>query len=350
MPSPVLSTRLTREYDIRHPLAAAGMGFVGGNPAFAMAVCRAGGVGAFAAGPMPAPALRDAIGALTGGLRSEPFNVNLITTFVDDAHVDVCAELGVPVVSFHWAHPHRCWIERLREAGVRVWEQVGSVDAARRAVDAGVDLVVAQGLEAGGHNYATLPTFAFVPAVVDAVGDRALVLAAGGVSDGRGLAAALALGADGVWVGTRLVASDEAHAHPEYKRRLVAAAGEDTCLTSIFGPEMPSFNPMRVLRNRVVTEHEGVPVDQLPSDRSGEPEIGRTRLGGEEVVLRRLTNMVPTPDTTGDLDEMPLLAGSGVGLVAEILPVERIIDSMVAEAAAVLASHGPASTSSRERV
>ncbi|MFF2122528.1 nitronate monooxygenase [Kitasatospora sp. NPDC058184] len=115
--------------------------------------------------------------------------------------------------------------------------QVGSADAAERAVDDGVEVVVAQGWEAGGHTYGGLPTIVGVPAVVDAVGDRALVLAAGGITDGRQVAAALCLGADGVWVGTRLVASREAQVHPEHHRRLVAALGEDTVRTGIFGPE-----------------------------------------------------------------------------------------------------------------
>jgi NAD(P)H-dependent flavin oxidoreductase YrpB (nitropropane dioxygenase family) len=125
---------------------------------------------------------------------------------------------GVAVVSFHWEHPPRSWIDRLHAAGVQVFEQVGSVDGARRAVDDGVDVVVAQGREAGGHNFATLPTFVLVPAVVDAVAP-ALVLAAGGVTDGRGLAAALMLGADGAWVGTRLVASVESAAHDKHDNR-----------------------------------------------------------------------------------------------------------------------------------
>ena len=137
----------------------------------------------------------------------------------------MCAEERVPVVSFHWGHPSRDFLKRLHDAGIKVWEQVGSVDAAREAVDSGIDLIIAQGSEAGGHNYGSLPTFVLVPSIIEAVAPTP-VLAAGGITNGRQLAAALALGADGVSIGTRFIASEEAFAHPEYKQRLVEAAGD----------------------------------------------------------------------------------------------------------------------------
>jgi len=182
-----------------------------------------------------------------------PFNVNLITFFDNDAQIGVCAEERVPVVSFHWGHPSTEHIKLLRDAGVSIWEQIGTVDAAKTALGDGIGVVVAQGWEAGGHNYGGLPTLALVPTIVDAVAP-ALVLAAGGIADGRGAAAALTLGADGVWVGSRMVATRESAVHPEHKRRIVVASGEQTVHSSIFGPEWPHFNPMRVIRNRVVEE------------------------------------------------------------------------------------------------
>jgi NAD(P)H-dependent flavin oxidoreductase YrpB (nitropropane dioxygenase family) len=138
----------------------------------------------------------------------------------------------VLIVSFHWGHPSPDHINLLRNAGVSIWEQIGSVDAAKRAVGNGIEVVVAQGWDAGGHNYGGLPTLALVPTVVDAVAPS-LVLAAGGIADGRGAAAALALGADGVWVGSRMVATRESAVHPEHKRRIVAASGEQTVRSSI---------------------------------------------------------------------------------------------------------------------
>src|SRR5262249_37477178 len=210
------------------------------------------------------------------------------------------------------------------------------VEAALQAVDAGVDLIVAQGSEAGGHNYGSLPTFVLVPAIVEAVAPTP-VLAAGGIATGRQIAAALVLGADGVWVGTRFVASEEAFAHSEYKRCLLQAAGTETRLTSIYGPDLPDFNPMRVLDVGLAHEFAGRE-DSAPKDLESQPVIGTMRLGGEQISLRRFTSFVPTPDTEGKIDELPFLAGQGVGLVHEVLPVSRIIDTMIAEAVSALSS------------
>jgi NAD(P)H-dependent flavin oxidoreductase YrpB (nitropropane dioxygenase family) len=325
-----LTTRFTEAYGLSTPIAQAGMAFVGMEPELAVAVSNAGALGSFGVGLLPAPAMTQIIGAIRGGTVG-PFHVNFITPFADRQRIDAVCEAAVPAVSFHWGHPPRAWIDRLHASGIRVFEQVGSVDAAKRAVDDGVDLVVAQGSEAGGHNYATLPTFALVPLVVDAVAP-ALVLAAGGIADGRGLAAALMLGADGAWIGTRLVATDESAAHEGYKSRLVAASATDTVVTSMFGPETPDFNPMRVLRNRVVQEQ--------PADVGERPVIGHTTLGGAETELRRFTNLVPMRGlTTGDLDEMPLLAGQGAGLVDAVKSAGSVIADITARAAEMLARY-----------
>jgi hypothetical protein len=170
-----ISTRITERFGCRHPFAGAGMAFAGGTATEA------------------------------------PFNINLITFFDNDAQIRVCAEEKVPVISFHWGHPSSEHLKLLLDAGVAVWEQVGNMEAAKEAVGDGVEVIVAQGWEADGHNYGGLPTMVLVPEILDAV-SPALVLAAGGIVDGRGVAAAgvaaaLALGADGVWVGTRLVAT-----------------------------------------------------------------------------------------------------------------------------------------------
>jgi enoyl-[acyl-carrier protein] reductase II len=329
-----LTTRFTQEYGLQTPIAQAGMAFVGSTPELAVAVCRAGGLGSLGVGLMPAPVLTDTIKAIVAAT-DRAFNVNFITIFTDQSHIDAVCSAGVSVVSFHWGHPSRTWIDQLHSAGTRVFEQVGSVDDARRAVDDGIDVVVAQGLEAGGHNFATLPTFALVPLVVDAAAP-ALVLASGGIADGRGLAAALMLGADGVWVGTRLVATTESAAHDGYKAHLVAAAGTDTERTSLFGPEMPQFNPMRVLRNRVVREWSGRIAD-IPTDTSGEPVIGRMNLMGQLIDMHKFSNLVPMRDyTAGDLEEMALLAGQGVGLVASVESVHDVIRTMTAEAQLII--------------
>ncbi len=314
------------------------MAFVCETPDLAAAVCAAGGIGALT-GFAPPDRLRETIGELRGRTDG-PFHVNLLGVLPNDDQIAVCVEERVPIVSFHWGHPPAHQLSALREAGISVWEQVGSADAARRAVADGVDAVVAQGSEAGGHNYGELPTFVQVPTIVDAVGDRALVLAAGGVVDGRQAAAALCLGADAVWVGTALVASPEANVHPEHRRRLVAAKSSDSVLTSIFGPEMPDFNPMRVLRNRVVAEW-GDRLDEVPTDRDAFEEIGRTLFLGEEIAVRKFDAFVPVPETMGDFEEMAWLAGQSVGLVRDVWPAGQIVEEIMGEAEAVLSRIAP---------
>jgi NAD(P)H-dependent flavin oxidoreductase YrpB (nitropropane dioxygenase family) len=329
-----LSNRFTDQYGLTTPIAQAGMAFVGATPELAVAVSNAGGLGCLGVGLMPAEILTDTIKAIATA-SDKAFNVNFITGFTEQSHIDAVCAAEVAVASFHWGHPRRDWIDQLHASGVGVFEQVGSVADARRAVDEGIDVIVAQGEEAGGHNYGTLPTFALVPLVVDAVAP-ALVLAAGGISDGRGLAAALMLGADGAWIGTRFVATTESAAHDGYKARVIAATGTDTTRTSLFGPDMPQFNPTRVLRNRVVREWEHR-VAEIPTDTSHEPVIGYMNLLGQRVEMHRFSNLVPMRElTTGDLEEMALLAGQGVGLVTAIEPAATVVARLTAEAEAII--------------
>ncbi|MBT3701617.1 MAG: nitronate monooxygenase [Alphaproteobacteria bacterium] len=328
-----ISTRFSDAYGVKHPFACAGMAFVGMTPDLCIAVCKAGGIGALGVGLMPPDVLRMMIQGIKQAVDG-PFNINFITIFTDPAYIDVCVEEQVPIVSFHWGNPPAEMLAKLKAAGIKIWEQVGSVEAAKTAVASGVDVVIAQGSEAGGHNYGSMPLFTLLPEVIDAAGG-AMVLASGGIADGRAVAGALGLGADGVWVGTRLVASVEAFAHDDYKARLVAATGTDTTLSGIFGKAMPGFNPMRVLRNKVVAEYEGREGD-APEDTSGEPVVGHTNLGGEEMDLQRFTNFAPMPPTTGDFDEMPLLSGQGVGQIKAVEPAAQIVERMMADAAGIV--------------
>src|SRR5262249_22621015 len=144
---------------------------------------------------------------------------------------------------------------RLQTVGIHVWFQIGSVAEAKAACRRRARALVVQGSEAGGHNRADAATFSLLPAVID-VGGSIPAIAAGGIADRRTVAAALALGAEAVWVGTRLIASVEADAHPEYKQRVVDAGVEDTARHLIFGPEFPDAST-RGLRNRIVREWEG---------------------------------------------------------------------------------------------
>lgn len=333
-PQDVLPSRLAREYGVDLPFVAAGLAFVGG-PRLAAAVSNAGGLGMLGTGPIPPQAIAGLIQA-TRGMTSRPFGINFIVAngsptedqpFTTDAHIDVCIQQGVKLVTFHWNVPPERWVRQLHEAGARVWMQVGSVAQAREAAAVGMDGVIVQGYESGGHVRGTAPLLTLLPEVIAAVAPR-LVLAAGGIVDGASAAAAFSAGADGVWVGTRLVASEESDAHPEYKQRL-AAANASTAVTTLFGPEWPR-QPMRVLRNRVVSEWAGRE-SQVPAPQPG-VSIGRAMMGPVPYEMPKFSAILPMLGVTGDFEEMCLAAGEGVSRIHDIQPVKRIIDEMMRDA------------------
>jgi enoyl-[acyl-carrier protein] reductase II len=334
-----ISTRLTEKYGISYPIVQAGMAFAGMTPPLGIAVSEAGGMGSIAGvGIIPPEGVQMLVGGMNAGT-SRPYHVNFITIFTSQAHIDLMCEMKPRAVSFHWGHPQKSWIDQMHEAGIDVWEQVGSVEAAIAAVADGIDLVIAQGSEAGGHNYGTAGTIALTPAVVDAVGDNALVLASGGIADGRGLAAALMLGADGAWIGTRFVATREAAVADEYKQRIVDCDTTGTQLTHVFGREHPDFNPIRVLSTPLVSEWSDR-VDQIAVGAEHHPQIGEMDLLGQQVPLHRFTNMVPMQGATGSFDELPMLAGEGLGLIHDLPPAADVVARMATEAKKLLSKYG----------
>src|SRR5438477_4579623 len=227
-----MRTRLTDALEIEHPVMLAGMGGVSYSRLVA-AVSEAGGFGCLGASTM-SPDQMEAEMAAVKQATDKPFGVDLLTAMPGDMASQVerviaggasvfVAGLGVPADVIDLCHRH----------GVLVVNMCGKVQHARRAVDAGCDLVVAQGTEAGGHTgqVATMP---LVPQIVDAVGGQVPVVAAGGIFDGRGLAAALALGADGIWVGTRFIATPEARSTAGYKEKLVSSGEDQTVISRAF--------------------------------------------------------------------------------------------------------------------
>jgi NAD(P)H-dependent flavin oxidoreductase YrpB (nitropropane dioxygenase family) len=196
--------------------------------------------------------------------------------------------------------------------------------------DLGVDVIVAQGWEAGGHVRGTVATMPLVPAVVDAVAPVPVV-AAGGIADGRGLAAALALGAAGVWIGTRFLASEEAAIHDRYRERLFAANEDDTFYGNLFDVGWPNA-PHRVLRNKTVDAWEAAGRPDS-GERPGEGEVVAASPRGEIVRYRSAT---PAADCEGDIDALSLWAGQSVGLVSRVQPAAEIVHQIAREAASVL--------------
>lgn len=335
-----LKTRFSSRYGIPYPIVQAGMAFASMTEALPVAVSEAGGIGTIANVGFLPPEILEHVWQAARLLTSRPLSINLITYHVKPPIIDTIVRLRPLSVSFHWGRPDSEWVKLFQDAGIEVWEQVGSVAEALRAVEDGIDVVIVQGSEAGGHNYGESSLLTLLPAVRDAVGPEPMLLAAGGIVDGRSLAAALMLGADGVWVGTRYLASVESEAHPEWKRRLLNASAVDTCRTHVFGRQDPLFNPIRVLRNKVVEEWDDR-VDEVPLDDQGTAGvIGSMELFGQVVSLQRFQNMGPMVSAQGDFDEFPLLSGEGVEMIRDIPTAAVITHRLIVEALTALNSYG----------
>jgi NAD(P)H-dependent flavin oxidoreductase YrpB (nitropropane dioxygenase family) len=324
-----MKTTLCERLGVELPIIQAPMGGAVG-PALAAAVSNAGGLGMLVPWRADIETVRRQIRE-TRALTARPFGVNLNLEFPQEERLAACLDEGVPVISFFWRDPSAL-VPRAKANGAVVLHTVGSAAAARQAMDCGVDVVVAQGWEAGGHVRGTVATMALVPAVVDAVAP-VLVVAAGGVADGRGLAAALALGAAGAWIGTRFLLSEEAAIHPRYREHLQRANENDTVyLDNLFDGRWPDA-PHRVLRNQTIATWEAA--GRPPSGkRPGEGEvIGTSRSVGP---ILRYQSYTPGADADGDIDAMALWAGQSVGLVSKLKPAGEIVREIAADADAIL--------------
>ena len=252
-----MRTRLTEILQIEHPVMLAGMGGVSYSE-LAAAVSNGGGFGCLGASTMSNDRMEQEIAA-TKALTDQPFGVDLLTAAPGDmeAQVELIVAGGATVFAAGLGVPSKV-IDQCHDNNIIVVNICGKVRHAIAAVEAGCDIVVAQGTEAGGHT-GQVATMALVPQVVDAVGDRVPVVAAGGLYDGRGLAAALALGADGVWVGTRFIATPEAYGVRGYKDLLLGAKEDSTVISRGF-----TGKTCRVLRNDYTQYWEEHPDELQP--------------------------------------------------------------------------------------
>ena len=314
-----MHTRLTELLHVDHPVMLAGMGGVSYHRV-AAAVSEAGGFGCLGASTMDHDEMVREIAA-TAALTDKPFGVDLLTAAPQDMAAKVAAmiEGGASVFVAGLGVPREV-VEQCHEGGLAVINMCGKVSHAVAAVEAGCDVVVAQGTEAGGHT-GQVATMALVPQVVDAVGDRVPVVAAGGIFDGRGLAAALSLGADGVWVGTRFIATPEARAVLGYKDRILASAEDATVITRAY-----TGKTCRVLRNAYSDEFErsGGVAQPFPGQFLQSLEDGANHLGGDE----------STVGVDPDREFMP--AGQGIGAIDELVPAGDLVRQFVAEAEATM--------------
>ena len=315
------------------PIIQAPMGGAVG-PQLTAAVCNAGGLGTIPLWGEDVSALRRGIHEIRT-LTTKPFAVNLNLGFPQEERLKACLLERVPIISLFWGESAEL-VAQAKAGGALVMQTVSTAQQGKAAVRSGVDIVVAQGWEAGGHVRGTVATMALVPAVVDAV-SPVPVIAAGGIADGRGLAAVLALGACGAWIGTRFLASPEAIIHEHYRARLLQACESDTIyLENLFDVGWPDA-PHRVLRNKTVTDWEqgGRP---SPGNRPGEGDIiGNSAVAG---TLFRYGCNTPRADAEGDVEAMSMWAGQGVALVRKHQPAAEIVHEINAEASAILQQLG----------
>jgi nitronate monooxygenase len=332
---PLLTTPLTDKLGIHHPVICAGMGGVT-TPELAAAVSNAGGLGQVTVTGASSAVVAERV-RRTLELTARPFVVNVILDIWKGHEIDAALEAGAPAIFLFWGDPTP-FADRVHAAGATLIVQVGSVDEAATAAQAGVDVIVAQGFEAGGHVRGTTPLVSLVPLVVEAVAPIP-VAAAGGLVDGHGLAAALSLGADGVLMGTRFLAAEEAFIHPEYRRRILESTGETVYCADCFDIAWPN-TPHRVLRNRVVAEWEAAGKPPIGERAGVGTMIGRSAAGGRFIDIQRYTSFTATPFFEGDLEEAPLWAGASVGRVRQVAPASEIVRATVREAEQILVSLG----------
>lgn len=312
---------------IELPIVGAGTGSIA-TAALAAAVTNAGGLGMTgAAGDPPGTIvarLRE-IRRLTTG----PVGINVILELQPLEAVAAVLDEGVDVLATGFGDPTGA-IELAHASGARVFHRCETPAEARMATAAGADVLIAQGSDSGGHT-GIVPTLPLVPQVIDAA-PGVPVLAAGGIGDGRGLVAALALGADGVLLGTRLVAAVESGAHPAYKAAVVDAAPEDCVITDVFEIGWPGL-PERVVRNTTLDAWEREPEPRTrPSDRLVEVIAHRSLPDGTAFEIPRWWVDTPREGDEGAVEEMALYAGPAAGLVHEVLPAAEIVRRIAAEA------------------
>ncbi|MBE5847695.1 MAG: enoyl-[acyl-carrier-protein] reductase FabK [Lachnospiraceae bacterium] len=301
-----MNERITELLGIRYPIFQGGMAWVAEHH-LAAAVSEAGGLGIIGVGGAPASWVREEI-RKAKELTDKPFGVNLMLMNPEaDAIAECIAEEGVKVVTTGAGNPGK-YMQKMKEAGVKVIPVVASVAMARMMEKAGADAVVAEGMESGGHIGQTT-TMCLVPQVADAVSIP--VIAAGGIADGRGMAAAMILGAEGVQIGTRFLVAKETHVHENYKQKVIAAKDIDSEITGA-----SNGHPVRSLRNKMTREYL-----RLEKEGASFEELERMTLGS----LRRAV-------VEGDVIDGTVMAGQIAGLVKKEQTCSEILEEIMAEA------------------
>lgn len=334
MTDAVLNTALCRVLGCRYPVLQAGMGGVARSELVA-AVTLAGGYG-FLGMVREAPALIEREIAAVREKTDRPFGVNLIPSAtprdVFNAELDVCLANGVHSLCFFWEVDPEA-VARAKDAGAVVLYQVGSVADARAAEKAGADIVIAQGVEAGGHVRGAVSSLVLVPQVVHAVGIP--VVASGGFASGASLVAALALGAVGVHCGTAFLATRESFANAYHKDKIVAASSEDTVHTDAYAINWPVGAPVRVLGNSETARLGDRLFGHSPHDQQKEI-VGHE----DDRPIYRFSTDSPLRNTQGELERMALFAGQIAGEIDDVPPAEELIRKIVTDAGHIVSRLG----------
>ena len=305
-----MKTRITEILEIEHPILQGGMAWVAEHN-LAAAVSEAGGLGIIGAGGAPAEAVREQIQKVKA-VTNNPFGVNIMLMNPEaDAIAQVIVDEGVKVVTTGAGNPSK-YMEMWKAAGVKVIPVVASVAMAKLMERGKADAVIAEGMESGGH-IGSLTTMALVPQVADAV--NIPVIAAGGIADGRGFAAAFMLGAEGVQIGTRFVAAKESIVHENYKAMLIKSKDIDSTVTG-----MTHGHPIRTLRNKMTKEYL-----RLEKEGTDLMELEKLTLGG----LRKAV-------MEGDVVNGSVMAGQIAGLVRKEQPCKEIIDEIIEQGTMLL--------------
>jgi len=317
----MIHTRICDLLDITHPIVLGGMGSAT-SPALVAAVSNGGGFGTIGTSGMTGAQISTAAKAIRAAT-DKPFGINHLLFMIDEDCYAATLSARPNVVAFAWARKDQdlgSYFKRAHDAGSKVMYMASEVPEAMRAVEAGADFIIAQGTEGGGH-VGWMASMVIVPMVVSAVAPVP-VLAAGGIADGRGLAASLALGADGVLIGTRLLAAVESPIHENFKQAIVSSDGHDTVMTEIhdiIGGRVWPGAMARAQRNRYIERWAGRDWAARANQRGAAKAAAEAR-------------------RAGDVENAPLLFGQDAGLIDSIKPAAEIIAEMAIEADEILRS------------
>lgn len=322
----MIETRITGAFGLSTPILSAGMAFVS-RPKLAAAVSNAGGMGFLGADMTPPEGVAELVAA-TRRLTSRPFGIDFMVPFFTEEHLNICLSSPVAAVHFIWGYPNWEWVEKLQEAGTKVWMKVTSLEEAKGALQCGLDGLVVEAPQGGPARGPSL--MSLLPAIVDAV--HLPVIASGSIVDGRGLAASLTLGAEAVRCGTRLLAAAEADAQSEYDRRFGPATIDGEVLVDLFGREWPE-NPEPAVQNEAARDWVATEIESKAAAAGSRPRPEGS-CDGHTALTNLAEFVLPRNSENGGANGVPHSATAETPW--SIQPAAQIMNGMTREAERIL--------------